>query len=208
MTDQLSLYNGALIKLGQPRLAALTDEGKARRALDAEYAKTVKGCLEAAFWNFGMRFVQLENTPSEASSFGYQYVFDKPDDWLRTAGVTSDPYGNVPLLTYDDRTSRILADISIIYLRYVSNDEDFGMDLGLWPQTFVDYVETSLAWTVCEEITGSVDRKDRLEKARDKAKYKASNTDAMNEAVTRYPPAGRLVQSRGWSSRRRPDGLR
>ncbi|RWB98855.1 MAG: hypothetical protein EOQ56_19160 [Mesorhizobium sp.] len=208
MTDQLSLYNGALIKLGQPRLAALTDEGKARRALDAEYAKTVKGCLEAAFWNFAMRLVQLENTPSEASSFGYQYVFDKPDDWLRTAGVTSDPHGNVPLLTYDDRTSRILADISIIYLRYVSNDEDFGMDLGLWPQTFVDYVETCLAWTVCEEITGSVDRKDRLEKARDKAKYKASNTDAMNEAVTRYPPPGRLVQSRGSSSRSRPAGLR
>ncbi|ESZ07177.1 MULTISPECIES: phage connector family protein [unclassified Mesorhizobium] len=208
MTDQLSLYNGALIKLGQPRLAALTDEGKARRALDAEYAKTVKGCLEAAFWNFAMRFVQLEATPSVETNFGYQYAFDKPDDWLRTAGVTSDDFGKVPLLDYDDRTSRILAGQSIIYLRYVSNDEDYGLDLGLWPQTFVDYVETCLAWATCEEVTGSAERKDRLEKARDKAKYKASNTDAMNEAVTRYPPPGRLVQSRGSSSRSRPYGLR
>ncbi|MBZ9888945.1 hypothetical protein LB559_13430 [Mesorhizobium sp. BR1-1-3] len=208
MTDQLSLYNGALIKLGQPRLSALTDEGKARRALDAEYAKTLKACLEAAFWNFAMRFVQLEATPSVGSSFGYRYVFDKPDDWIRTAGVTLDGYGKVPLLDYDDRASLLLADNETIYLRYVSNDQDYGMDLGLWPQTFVDFVETSLAWTVCEEVTGSADRKDRLEKARSIAKYKASNTDAMNEAVTRYPPAGRLVQSRGSSSRRRPEGLR
>ncbi|QND67640.1 hypothetical protein HB777_29360 [Mesorhizobium loti] len=208
MTDQLSLYNGALIKLGQPRLAALTDEGKARRALDAEYAKTVKACLEAAFWNFAMRFVQLEATPSVGTSFGYQYVFDKPDDWIRTAGVTSDPYGKVPLLDYDDRASRVLADMSVIYFRYISNDQDYGMDLGLWPQTFVDYVETCLAFATCEEVTGSAERKDRLDKARDKAKYKASNTDAMNEAVTRYPPPGRLVQSRGSSSRGRPSGLR
>lgn len=208
MTDQLSLYNGALIKLGQPRLAALTDEGKARRALDAEYAKTVKGCLEAAFWNFAMRFVQLEATPSAGSSFGYQYIFDKPDDWIRTAGVTIDGYGKVPLLDYDDRASLLLADYATIYLRYVSNDQDYGLDLGLWPQTFVDYVETCLAWAICEEVTGSADRKDRLEKARSIAKYKASNTDAMNEAVTRYPPPGRLVQSRGSSSRRRPEGLR
>ncbi|RWF78988.1 MAG: hypothetical protein EOS26_03205 [Mesorhizobium sp.] len=208
MTDQLSLYNGALIKLGQPRLAALTDEGKGRRALDAEYAKTVKACLEAAFWNFAMRFVQLEATPSEGSNFGYQYVFDKPDDWLRTAGVTTDAYGKVPLLEYDDRANTVVADLSTIYFRYVSNDEDYGMDLGLWPQTFVDYVETCLAWTVCEEITGSVERKERLDKARDKAKYKASNTDAMNEAVTRYLPPGRLVQSRGSTSRSRAAGLR
>ncbi|MFK0687989.1 hypothetical protein ACFX5Q_07260 [Mesorhizobium sp. IMUNJ 23033] len=208
MTDQLSLYNGALIKLGQPRLAALSDEGKARRALDAEYAKTVKACLEAAFWNFAMRFVQMEATQSATGDFGYRYVFDKPDDWLRTAGVTTDPYGKVPLLDYDDRANWLLADNSVIYLRYVSNDQDYGLDLGLWPQTFVDYVETCLAWATCEEVTGSSDRKDKLEKARDKAKYKASNTDAMNEAVTRYPPPGRLVQSRGSSSRRRPDGLR
>lgn len=208
MTDQLSLYNGALIKLGQPRLNALTDEGKARRALDAEYAKTVKACLEAALWNFAMRFVQLETSPSVESNYGYPYVFDKPDDWLRTAGVTTDGYGKIPLLDYDDRASYIFADQSIIYLKYISNDADYGLDLGLWPQSFVDYVETSLAYAVCEEVTGSVDRKDRLEKARLKAKSHASNMDAMNEAVTRYPPPGRLVLSRGFSSRRRPDGLR
>ncbi|MER8481173.1 hypothetical protein [Mesorhizobium sp. M1322] len=208
MTDQLSLYNGALIKLGQPRLSALTDEGKARRALDAEYAKTVKACLEAAFWNFAMRFVELETSPSVGSNFGYQYIFDKPDDWLRTAGVTTDAYGKIPLLDYDDRTSQIFADQSIIYLRYVSNDEDYGMDLGLWPQSFVDYVETSLAFAVCEEVTGSAERKDRLEKQKLKAKSHASNTDAMNEAVMRFPPSGRLVQSRGSSSRSRPLGLR
>lgn len=208
MTDQLSLYNGALIKLGQPRLSALTDEGKARRALDAEYAKTVKGCLEAGLWNFAMRFVELTASPSADTNWGYRYVFDKPDDWLRTAGVTPDGHGRVPLLDYDDRSSYLLADIDTIYLRYVSNDPDYGLDLGKWPESFVEFVECSLALAVCEEVTGSNEKRDRLKQERKEAKHTASNTDAMNEPVTRYPPTGRLVASRGSSSRYRGDGRR
>lgn len=208
MTDQLSLYNGALLKLGEARLSALSDEGKSRRAFDEAYAKTVKGCLEAAFWNFALRLSELTTSPSVGSNYGYQYVFDKPDDWLRTAGVTSDGYGKMPLFNYDDRSSFILADVQKVYLNYISNDPDYGMDLGLWPQTFVDYVECSLAVATCEDITGSSEKKDRLEKAQAKAKTKASNNDALNEAVTKFAPTGRLVQSRGSQSTYRGDGRR
>lgn len=205
MADQLSLYNGALIKLGQPRLATLTDECKARRALDFAYAKTVKACLEAGLWNFAMRFASATESPSVETTLGYQYVFDKPDDWLRTAAITVDAHGRVPLLEYDDRTDYWLADMETIFVRYVSIDEDYGLDLGRWPESFVDYVETSLAVATCEEITGSNTKLEKLEKDREKAWKKASNRDVMNEPVTKFPPVGRLVRSRmpSFSSRER-----
>ena len=202
MASQLSLYNGALLKLGQPRLSSLSDEGKARRALDTCYAKVVKACLEAGFWNFALRFVEATTSPSVGSNYGYQYVFDKPDDWLRTAGVWSDGNQTVPLLDYADRQSYWLANQSTIYPLYVSNDSDYGLDLGLWPESFVDYVECILAKTVCVDVTGSESKLDDLEKKEATAWRKASNRDAMNEAVMRRPPAGSLVRSRGsWRGR-------
>ena len=208
MTDRLSLYNGALIKLGEPRLSALTDEGKGRRALDYSFDKTVKLCLEAGFWNFAMRSVQLTTSPSIGSNFGYRYVFDKPGDWLRTAGLTTDAYGRQPLLHYDDRSSYIFADIETIFMKYISIDEDYGLNLGLWPELFADYVECALAYACVEEVTGSNEKMDRLEKRTDQAKKRASNVDAMNEPVTRMTPPGRLVMSRGSSMRARENGGR
>lgn len=206
MTDQLSLYNGALVKLGQPRLASLTDESTARRALDFAYAKTVKACLEAGLWNFAMRFASATESPSVDTTLGYRYVFDKPNDWLRTAAITVDAHGKVPLLEYDDRTDYWLADISTIYVRYVSNDEDYGLDLGRWPESFVIYVETALAVATCEELTRSTSKLEKLEKDADKAWKKASNRDVMNEPVTKFPPVGRLVRSRFPSTSTREHG--
>ena len=126
-------------------------------------------------------------------------MFDKPDDWLRTAGMFSDGNQKIPLLDYDDRGAHWLANQAVIYSKYVSNDQDYGLDLGLWPETFVDYVECCLAKTICEEVTGSDTKKNELEKDALNALRLASNRDAMNEPVTRYPPPGRLVQSRGVS---------
>jgi len=204
MADRLSLYNGALLKLGQPRLVTLTDEGTARRALDDCYAKVVKGCLEAGLWNFAMRFGEATASPSVSANYGFSHVFDKPDDWLRTAGVWEDGNKRVPLLEYDDRASHWVAGRDTIYVQYVSNDDDYGMDLGLWPESFVEYVEFQLARNVCVDVTGSETKLDRLEKDAEKARRIASNRDAMNEAVTRFPPPGRLMASRRSSRHSEP----
>jgi len=196
MADQLSLYNGALLKLGQPRLVTLTDEGKARRALDDCYANVVKACLEAGLWNFARRFAQVEADPSRSSGFGYAHVFAKPDDWLRTSGVWEDASKRAPLLDYDDRGDDWLANRDTIYVEWISNDDEYGMNLGRWPESFVDFVEFRLARTVCVDVTGSETKLDKLEHGEKRAKSLASSRDAMNEAVTRFPPPGRLVSSR------------
>lgn len=199
MTDQLSLYNGALQKLGQPRLVTLSDVGTARRSLDACYAKVVKFCLEAGLWNFAMRFAEASADPSLNSGFGYEHAFAKPDDWLRTAGVWEDGTQKAPLLDYADRVSYWLANWETIYVAWISNDEDYGMDLGRWPESFVEFVEYRLAKTVCVDVTGSETKLDKLQEGEEKARRIASSRDAMNEAVTRFPPPGRLVTARRYS---------
>jgi hypothetical protein len=199
MATVLGLYNGALRKLGEPRLASVSDETKGRRALDSAYAEIVKWCLEQALWNFAMRTVEAEADPSATTSFGYTYVFAKPDDWIRTSALTTDEYGRCPLLDYDDVTDYWLADTDPIYVRYVSNHADYGMDLGRWPESFNQFVQCALAHEVCEDITGSDSRKENLKKDMIRAKRDAANKDAMNQPATRFPPSGRLVGSRGES---------
>lgn len=196
MATKLGVYNGALFHLDTEALVSLTEEGKKRRALDTAYGDVVQACLEAGLWNFAMRSVEMESTPSEATDWGYTYVFDKPDDWVRTAALTTDEYGKSPLLQYEDRSDFILTDVEPIYLWYVSNHEEYGLDLGKWPQSFTDYVEYALAHKTCGVVTGGSEKKDTLYKKMIRAKRDAASKDAMNQPVTRFPPAGSLVGSR------------
>lgn len=198
MASKLGLYNAVLVTyLDEEPLSALSDEGTGRRKLDAVYDSVLEWCLEQGLWNFAYRNVKMEASPSLTTDFGYTYVFEKPDDWVRTGALTFDEYGKCPLLQYQDRTDFWLADVDEAYLWYVSNDVDYGLDLGRWPETFTTFAEVSLAFKVCGGVTGSQSRKDDLYKLRTRAKRDALNKDGMNDPVTKFPPTGRLVRSRG-----------
>ena len=198
MASKLGVYNAALLHLGQEPLSALSDEGTARRKLDAAYDDVVEWCLEQGFWNHAMRLVEMEASPSLSTDFGFTFVYEKPDDWVRTAALTTDEYRKSPLLEYEDRTDYWLADVEPVYLWYVSNDADYGLDLGRWPQTFSTFVEYALAQKTCKGITGSSETRDDLYKLMIRAKRDASNKDAMNEP-SKFPATGSWVRSRGTS---------
>ena len=198
MTTRLKLYNGALRKLKEERLATLTEDIKARRVLDEVYDEAVQSCLEAGQWNWCMRSARLDPDPSIETEYGYQFVYDKPDDWVRTVSLCSDEHSYVPLLTYQEVGRTWLTDSDPIYLQWISNGVDYGLDLGRWPQSFVKFVQTSLAVEVCEDITGSSNRAEELLKLLKRDEFEAKNMDAMNDPVTKFPPVGRLVNSRGF----------
>lgn len=196
MTTKLAVYNGALQHLDTEALASLSEEGKKRRALDTAYDGIVEWCLEQGNWNFATRSAEVEASPSLDTTFGYAYVFEKPDDWIRTAALTHDEYGRSPVLDYEDRTDYWLADVTPIYTWWVSNDADYGLDLGRWPETFTTFVEYALAHKTCGVITGSKSDKDTLYKKMIRAKRDALNKDALAQPVTKFPPTGRLVATR------------
>jgi hypothetical protein len=210
MTDKLSIYNGALNILGERKLASVTDNREPRYQLDDVWDNSmIDRCLQMGQWNFAARSVELEASPSITPSFGYQFGFDKPPlDFIRTMAVCYDEYFSRPITRYSDEGQWIFADVEIIYLKYVSNDEQFGGDFSLWPANFTEFVEHYLAYKVAPRIAG-LDFKERTMEAKfERALLKAKSTDAM-ESPAKFAPKGGWADSRqGFRSGRSDRGNR
>lgn len=210
MTDKLSIYNGALTVVGERELANLTENREPRRELDKIWDNNfIDRVLQMGQWNFAARSVELTASPSVTPSFGYQFAFDKPTaDFIRTMMVCYDQYFNQPITRYSDEGQWIFCDTEIIYLQYVSNDDQFGGDFSLWPVNFTEMVEHYMAYKVAPRLVG-IDISDTdLE-----AKYKrrlldAKSTDAM-ESPAKFSPRGGWTRSReGFRSGHRDRGNR
>jgi hypothetical protein len=199
---KLDLYNGALLELGVRRLASLTEETEARRVLDDYYTKVLDYCLEAGSWNFAIRSVQIDSDPDVETEFGLQYVFSKPDDWVRTLALSGSDTFYAPLLDteYKDETEYWLSSSDPIFVRYISNDVDFGLNLSRWPGTFTRFVELELASRACRRLTSGSGDKERIDRDLKIAKRNALNKDVMNEGI-KFAQHGSWVASRYGGSR-------
>jgi hypothetical protein len=193
--------------LGERKLASLTENREARRLLDTVWERdVVLECLESGLWRFALRSVEIEYSPSIEPSFSFQYAFDRPSDLVGTAALCSDPYFREPLLNYQVEGAHWLADINPIYVRYVSDGNEFGRDFSLWPTKFTRFVEATMAEAIVERITQD---KEQWKVMRQKVKdysLEAKASDAMEEP-TRFPPPGSWVRSR-WGRRTTDRGNR
>ncbi len=196
MTDKLSIYNGALTILGERKLATLTENRPPRFKLDDIWDNDFRGrVLQHGQWNFASRAVQLEASPSVTPSFGYQFAFDKPPDFVRTMAVCYDQYFNIPITRYSDEAKWWFCDAEVIYVKYVSKDTQWGFDLSLWPENFTEYAEHYMAKKVAPRLVGLDIDKDKIERLTKAALLEAKSTDAM-ESPAKFPPKG------GWSRSR------
>lgn len=199
MTDQLSLYNGALLQLGERDLSALTDENENRRSLDRAWdgGNIRLHWLEEGLWNFAVRTRKLEyESALSPPDFGYQYVFVKDSDWVRTAMICSDEYFQVPITKYEDENSYLVCDLESIYVSYISSDASFGLDYSKWTQKFIRFCELDLAERIMHRATGlDQGAKDRIMADRKQALREAKSMDAMDEPA-RFPPYGSWTRSR------------
>ena len=197
MATQLGLYNAALIEIGDKPLASLTEAGEPRRILDQVYSDVVADCLEEASWNFAIKTIQSVSDTGIEPSFGLTEVFAKPSDWVRTHAVSADDRFSAPLLDYVDDVNYWSSDTSPIYVRYVSNDASFGLDLTKWPRTFTRYVELALAHRILPRLSQSRSDKERIDRDMRRAKRNAMNKDVMNEAQPKFAPSGSWTTARG-----------
>lgn len=196
MPSKLSLYNSALLALGQRKLSSLSENTVSRRRLDSVYDEDgVKACLEMGLWNFAMNAAEITYSPSVEPDFGLRYAFDKPTDWVRTALVSSDSTFREQLTTYEDEGEYWYADIDTIYVKYVSSSTDFGMDFSKWPASFTAFAAHWFAWKIAKATTGSDTDVDALEVKWKRFLIQAKAKDAMNES-TRFPPRGSWVRAR------------
>ena len=194
MASKLGLYNGALLVLGETKLASLSEARAPRRALDDAYDDVVAYCLEMGYWNWAMRAVQVDSSASVTPTFGYTYAFAKPTDFVRVYRVGSGETLDPPLLDYVDEPNYWYANCDPMYVKYVSNDTAYGMDLSIWSETFAEYVIQRLAVKTCKRITGAFPNED-MKMDEKKAMAQARSKDAMDEPVG-FPPRGTWVLSR------------
>lgn len=194
---QLQLYNAALRILGEEKLASLSEDREPKRVLDGIWDDgLIDHVLEQGYWNFATRTVQIDYDPSIAPTFGYRKAFEHPTDYVRLAGISADEYFSIPLTQYREEGGFFFCDHDRIYISYISNDNDYGNDLSLWPETFKRYVEHYLALMSCERLTQGKSKFADLYKLTEKALIDARSKDAMNDA-TKFPPPG------SWSTARR-----
>lgn len=206
MTTRLQLYNAALRLCGERRIATLSENRESRRLLDNVWDDNgVRACLEQGQWNFAMRAQRVAYSTDVTPPFGYQRAFLKPDDWVMTAGLCADPYFKSPILQYTDERGYWYADPNEIYVRYVSDDEDFGGDLSLWTESFSDYAAAHFADKIILKLTSDKDRVAIIKRALKDGRVNALNRDAMAEP-TKMPAPGTWVRSRWGRGGRRNDG--
>lgn len=209
-TDRLKIYNGALLLCGETRLNTLSEQREPRHLLDLVWNDGgVRYCLEQGQWHFAMRASELDFNPSVAPDWGYQHAFDKPTDWVATSGVFEDEYMRTPLTSYADEVSYWFADRDIIYVKYVSDDTTYGMDLAKWPYTFTEYVKAFFASKIIHKLPGSSTRAEFLlgpdgsgEKGYlGRALLLAKNKSSMSQPAT-FPSRGTWAQARHAGYRR------
>ena len=200
--SKLTIYNDALIELGQTRLSVsngLSEDREARYILDAVYDNVITECLQAGDWNFATREVQAASDTGVTESFGFTETIGKPTDWIRTVALSDTENHTTPMLAteYEDNTDHWATNSSPIYVKYISNDSSWGLSLTAWPWSFTRYVIVSLAERGCMAITHDDSLQDRLTRLTlPRAKRSALSKDAVNQG-TRFPRVSSWNNSRG-----------
>lgn len=204
--EKIDLYNAALLHCGERFVGSLAENREPRRLLDHVYATNgVRSCLEAAQWAFATRTVQIDYDPGVQPPFGYNRAFQKPSDWVLTCAVCEDEFFRAPSLRYVEEAGYWFADLDTLYVRYVSNDANYGMNMGAWPDSFFDFVAVHFASRIILKLSNNAEEEKKLLDRREKYLVNAKNRTAMAEPTT-FPARGQWGLSRNRFPNRRDGG--
>lgn len=196
-TGQLALYNIALRAVGERPIDSLSEAGEPRTLLDAIWSAgngAVRYFMEQGFWTFATRAQKLDYDSNITTAFGYTYAFSRPSDCVSLVQLSLDERFTVPLNDYEIEGNYFFAEMTPLYMRYVSDDGDFGGDFSLWPEAFTLWAGHWMATQIAPRLLATTDV-DILMKRTEKLLLTARNQVAM-ETPTRFPPPGSWVQSR------------
>ena len=196
MATKAGLFNAALTELGHVNLVDTGEPVEAGRVLNEIYDQVVLDCLASGPWNFAAvnHYPTADTGLVSPFQVGYNYGYAKPTTWVRTIHVSDDQYMVFPLLDYFDDQEIWGADTGEIFVRYVSSDTGYGLDLAKWPHNFRRYVELVLAERACVRLTQDHDlRKDLF------TLYGEAYKKALAQNVS-DSPRPRLAPSSTWQS--------
>lgn len=196
MADRLAIYRSALRYLGNAAgLSSLTEASPTRYALDDVWRQAGDYLLAKGMWNFAIRSVELLEDEDVEPLFGFQYAFSKPDDWVRTVSISDEATFSGEFLDYSDETGYWYADPDTLYVRYVSNDDAYGWNVGAWREPFAQAFACYLAFQCALPLSSDKGNRNDLFNLFKGLLTEAKTLDAVDERVACSPP-GRLVKSR------------
>ena len=196
MATKLSVYNGALLELGERCIVTLSDNVEPRRLLDRVWDDGgVDVCLADGRWRFARRSVEISASDSVVPFFGYYWAFAIPDDFVNLISIYREPSQFQNLTDYTREGGFWFANQNTIFVTYVSNGLSYGGDMSLWSPDFARYVSVYFAMRICNKINQNREETVRLNKLCLATLNMAMHKDDSNEP-NRHPPTGNLVASR------------
>ncbi|MDX1742937.1 MAG: hypothetical protein R3186_05005 [Ruegeria sp.] len=204
---KLAIYNGALRWLGERKLSSITEDRHPRHVLDDIWGSgnaIVVETLENANWNFAIRTSQIDYNPAIEPDFGFSRAFTRPTDFLRKVAISGSEYFSPPL-THAQLQSEgeyWFSDFDSIFVRYISDDSDYGLDSAKWPVAFKKYLEVRMAWEACETLTNDDRKMAKLDRLKTDFWRRAVGNDGLEDGV-KFAPAGSWVTARGGRARYR-----
>lgn len=196
MVSKLELYNMALGHLGPVRLASLTENRADRREIDAVYTQAIDHILENGVWAFALRSQKIEPDTDFDPLFGRTYAYTLPDDFVRLRRICTDERMTQEDETYFREGDQVFSDQSVLYVTFVSDDTNYGYNLGKWSQMFAEAVAAEIAYKSGLPITKDRGTKNDLEVIKKRKLLDAKRIDALDEPV-KFKPQGSWVRSRG-----------
>lgn len=176
MPSVIDICNSALDKVGQTPIMSLTDGNKAAKLCNRHWPLVRDKVLRACGWNFAT--VRAVLAPSvTAPAWGFGKSFPLPSDLLRLVEVrdhTTDEY------QVEGRS--ILADDSVLYIRYVTRIED----PNVYDSMFCEAAALALAVELCEPMTQSTSKRQDLVRLYDEAITEAKGVDAQENPPARF----------------------
>ncbi len=191
MATQVDICNLALVKLGQPRILALTDTSKQAQTLFALWDTLRDAEFRKRRWSFTIKRVNL-SADVDAPVHGYALAYSLPSDCLRVLTISNYDIGP-DMSDYSGRSygpyaiegRKIVTDASVLEpsgtlpLRYIERIED----TEVWDACFCEAFAAKLAVDSCESITGSTNKRQDA-----KADYALAIAEAKRANSIELPP--------------------
>ena len=199
--DWRAIYNNALMILGLDEINSNTDDSDRKVKLDvARSSNLIEYLLEKTGWHWAIQSYQAQYNPSLEPEWGYNRVFDKPDDLHRLDGIFEDEMMQTPLKNYKDEGEYIYTNINTIYIQFVSNS--YLTTPSYWPSYFRRLVAAAMA----RDVAMSLGVDPRIPATLyEEIEYEAKNIDIM-QSPPRKISNGSWVRARysGYPYRGRP----
>lgn len=162
MTSEVSIGNGALIKLGADTIIALTDDNNRARTLNARYESVRDAELRRRRWRFSIKrtsLAALATTPDSDFAYAYQLPADflrliEGGDIVQLADLSDYRSGSSEMYSIENGT--ILTNLSApLAIRYIAKITD----PTLYDPAFAEAFSARLAFECCEKLTQSDSKK-------------------------------------------------